>query len=197
MTTLSPPLPAVKPEGRWEAVLARARAAAPEAFDADGRPLNLVRGEWGTRGHPRPVISPVDGTLLTWLPMLDLPEARDAVRAGADEARAWGRVDLDERRRRVAACLDELQEHRELVASIATDDPVVAATVSERLRAFKVGVNRVRSRGDREEAFGGLGESWRGAFVGGEHLVRAVTTGEGDDRLYGTFPHGTLLPERR
>jgi acyl-CoA reductase-like NAD-dependent aldehyde dehydrogenase len=501
-------------------VLARARAAAPEAFDADGRPLNLVRGEWGTRGHPRPVISPVDGTLLTWLPMLDLPEARDAVRAGADEARAWGRVDLDERRRRVAACLDELQEHRELlayllvweigkpfrqslvevdrtisgvrwyvdeierlqarrtpvglvsnvaswnyplsvlvhampvqvlcgnasiaktptdgglvtltvalgmarrqglpvslvsgsgarlsealvrsdavgavafvggkengrvvaagledrgtrhmlemegvnaygvwgfsdwpdlaaqihrgfeyakqrctayvrwvverrlfpdflgtylgvvtnlrighpllvadpddpppdvdfgplisarqaedlreryeeavtlgalmlhrgrlddsrllpdqdtsayfrpvalvdvprncslyheepfgpvdtfvvvdrldeliaemnvsngalVASIATDDPVVAATVSGRLRAFKVGVNRVRSRGDREEAFGGLGESWRGAFVGGEHLVRAVTTGEGDDRLYGTFPHGTLLPERR
>ena len=44
-----------------------------------------------------------------------------------------------------------------LVASIATDDPDFAARVAEQLQAFKVGVNKPRSRGDREEVFGGLG----------------------------------------
>ncbi len=63
------------------------------------------------------------------------------------------------------------------------------------MRAFKVGHNRPRSRGDREELFGGLGASWRGAFVGGELLVRAATQGPGGERLPGNFPHYTLLPE--
>ena len=62
-----------------------------------------------------------------------------------------------------------------LVATIATGDARVAAEVSPRLQAFKVGVNALRSRGDREEPFGGYGESWQGCFVGGEHLIRAVT----------------------
>lgn len=64
-----------------------------------------------------------------------------------------------------------------LVASIATDDPDRGRHLAARLRAFKVGVNRMRSRGDRDETFGGVGESWEGAFVGGEHLVRAFTVG--------------------
>ena len=84
-----------------------------------------------------------------------------------------------------------------LVASIATDDDNLAARVGEELQAFKVGVNKPRSRGDREEVFGGKGASWKGAFVGGDLLVRAVTIGpEGDkEQLYGNFPSYSLYPE--
>ena len=85
-----------------------------------------------------------------------------------------------------------------LVASIATDDVDAAARVGEDLQAFKVGVNKPRSRGDREEVFGGLGASWKGAFVGGDLLVQAVTYGpEGpDEELYGNFPSYSRLPAR-
>lgn len=64
-----------------------------------------------------------------------------------------------------------------LVASVATDEPELAQRIAARLHAFKVGINALRSRGDREEAFGGKGGSWAGAFVGGTHLVRAFTGG--------------------
>jgi acyl-CoA reductase-like NAD-dependent aldehyde dehydrogenase len=85
-----------------------------------------------------------------------------------------------------------------LVASVATDDPDFAARVGEQLQAFKVGVNKPRSRGDREEVFGGIGESWKGAFVGGDLLVQAVTYGPegGEERLYGNFPGYSLYPTR-
>ena len=85
-----------------------------------------------------------------------------------------------------------------LVGSLATDDLEFAARVGEQLQSFKVGVNKPRSRGDREEVFGGLGHSWKGAFVGGDLLVQAVTYGpEGpDERLYGNFPGYSLLPSR-
>ena len=85
-----------------------------------------------------------------------------------------------------------------LVASLATDDSDFATRVSGQLQAFKVGVNKPRSRGDREEVFGGIGESWKGAFVGGDLLVRAVTMGpEGDsERLFGNFPDYSLFPSR-
>ncbi|MEP6697104.1 MAG: aldehyde dehydrogenase family protein [Pseudonocardiales bacterium] len=85
-----------------------------------------------------------------------------------------------------------------LVASVATDDADFAVRVSEQLQAFKVGVNKPRSRGDREEVFGGIGESWKGAFVGGDLLVQAVTHGpEGqEERLYGNFPDYSSYPPR-
>jgi len=85
-----------------------------------------------------------------------------------------------------------------LVASLATDNDDFATRVSGQLQAFKVGVNKPRSRGDREEVFGGLGESWKGAFVGGDLLVQAVTMGpEGDaERLFGNFPDYSLYPTR-
>ncbi len=79
-----------------------------------------------------------------------------------------------------------------LVASIATDDADFGARVAEQLQSFKVGINKPRSRGDREEVFGGKGASWKGAFVGGDLLVQAVTEGEG--HVYGNFPSYTLLP---
>lgn len=84
-----------------------------------------------------------------------------------------------------------------LVSSIATDDPQIARMVAGELRAFKVGTNTVRSRGDRDEVFGGMGASWKGCFVGGKYLVQSVTRGPAGERLYGTFPDYTLLPETR
>ncbi|NGM11632.1 aldehyde dehydrogenase [Verrucosispora sp. CWR15] len=80
-----------------------------------------------------------------------------------------------------------------LVASLACDDTDEAAKLAVDLQAFKVGINKPRSRGDRQEPFGGRGASWKGAFVGGDLLVQAVTVGD-DDRLYGNFQDRTALP---
>jgi acyl-CoA reductase-like NAD-dependent aldehyde dehydrogenase len=74
-----------------------------------------------------------------------------------------------------------------LVASIATDDEQFARGLVGEVQAFKVGINAPRSRGDKAEPFGGRGHSWKGAFVGGEHLVHAVTDGPPGERLYGNF----------
>jgi acyl-CoA reductase-like NAD-dependent aldehyde dehydrogenase len=82
-----------------------------------------------------------------------------------------------------------------LVSSIACDDQKIARRVASELRAFKVGINSVRSRGDREEVFGGIGQSWKGCFVGGRYLVLAVTSGQAGEKLYGNFPDYTQLPE--
>nr|WP_225938078.1 aldehyde dehydrogenase family protein [Myxococcus sp. RHSTA-1-4] len=73
-----------------------------------------------------------------------------------------------------------------LVASVATDDPELAERIAARLNAFKVGINTLRSRGDREESFGGRGGSWAGAFVGGTYLVRAFT--DGPHPIEGNWP---------
>jgi acyl-CoA reductase-like NAD-dependent aldehyde dehydrogenase len=75
-----------------------------------------------------------------------------------------------------------------LVASLACDDEEKAGRLAEQVQAFKVGVNTLRSRGDKDEAFGGRGASWKGAFVGGEYLVHAVTEGPPGENLYGNFP---------
>jgi acyl-CoA reductase-like NAD-dependent aldehyde dehydrogenase len=81
-----------------------------------------------------------------------------------------------------------------LVASLACDDEQLAGRLALDLQAFKVGINKPRSRGDRAEAFGGRGASWKGAFVGGDLLVHAVTTGEAEERLYGNFPDYNRYP---
>lgn len=81
-----------------------------------------------------------------------------------------------------------------LVASIACDDTELATKLTHQVQAFKVGVNAPRSRGDRAEAFGGRGASWKGAFVGGAHLVQAVTQGPPGENLYGNFPRYSRIP---
>jgi acyl-CoA reductase-like NAD-dependent aldehyde dehydrogenase len=81
-----------------------------------------------------------------------------------------------------------------LVASLSCDDERTAARLTPQIRAFKVGLGRPRSRGDRAELFGGFGASWRGAFVGGDLLVRAVTDGPPGERLPGNFPDYHLMP---
>jgi acyl-CoA reductase-like NAD-dependent aldehyde dehydrogenase len=81
-----------------------------------------------------------------------------------------------------------------LVASLACDDEDLATKLAVDLQAFKVGINRPRSRGDRAEPFGGRGASWKGAFVGGELLVQAVTIGDARERLYGNFADHARYP---
>ncbi|MGJ7440892.1 aldehyde dehydrogenase family protein [Aquipuribacter sp. MA13-6] len=81
-----------------------------------------------------------------------------------------------------------------LVASLACDDTALAARLAEHVQAFKVGINQPRSRGDRAEPFGGRGGSWKGAFVGGTHLVHAVTQGPAGEHLYGNFPGYSRTP---
>ncbi|UOQ71272.1 aldehyde dehydrogenase family protein [Hymenobacter cellulosilyticus] len=83
-----------------------------------------------------------------------------------------------------------------LVGALASDDEKWAQRTAKEVRAFKMGVNKLRSRGDREEVFGGLGESWKGAFVGGKLLVEAVTEGVPAQPVLGNYPEATLLPEK-
>ncbi|MFC5719330.1 aldehyde dehydrogenase family protein [Streptomyces gamaensis] len=86
-----------------------------------------------------------------------------------------------------------------LVATLSCDDAAAYERLAPQIRAFKTGHGRPRSRGDREELFGGFGASWRGAFVGGELLVRAVTRpvsarAARAERLPGNFPDYHLMP---
>ncbi|MFG2998637.1 aldehyde dehydrogenase family protein [Streptomyces sp. NPDC048340] len=81
-----------------------------------------------------------------------------------------------------------------LCATLSTDDPATFSRLAPQIRAFKIGHGKPRSRGDREELFGGFGGSWRGAFVGGELLVHAVTNGPEGERLPGNFPEYQLMP---
>lgn len=84
-----------------------------------------------------------------------------------------------------------------LVSTLSTHDEDLAARVESQVHAFKFGLNAPRSRGDKEEPFGGVGESWSGCFVGGRYLVEAVTRGRADDSLHGRFAHYVRLPQRR
>jgi hypothetical protein len=81
-----------------------------------------------------------------------------------------------------------------LVASIACDNERLARRLADQVHAFKVGINAPRSRGDKAEPFGGRGASWKGAFVGGQFLVHAVTQGPPDEQLYGNFPDYQRYP---
>ncbi len=81
-----------------------------------------------------------------------------------------------------------------LVSSIASDNLELAQKLTEHVNAYKVGINRVRSRGDKQEPFGGKGASWKGAFVGGKYLVQAVTEGPPGEKLFGNFPDHHTYP---
>ncbi len=85
-----------------------------------------------------------------------------------------------------------------LVSSIACDDAALVTKIAAQLRSYKVGINVARSRGDRDETFGGLGQSWKGCFVGGRLLVEAVTRGSGpEEQPFGNFSEYTRLPDQR
>jgi acyl-CoA reductase-like NAD-dependent aldehyde dehydrogenase len=105
----------VRPGARWEDAYARCRSVAPEAFEPD-RVRNLWNGQWQAAGSPAEATSPVDGGPIAGPPMLGLEQGLEAVAAAAAEHRDWTRVELDERRARVARCVDQLEAHRELLA---------------------------------------------------------------------------------
>lgn len=99
----------------WEDAYARCHQIAPEAFERD-RVRNLWGGDWHLAGNPTEATSPIDGSPIAGPPMLQLEQALQAVAAAAAEHKEWVKVDLDERRARVARCVDQLQAHRELLA---------------------------------------------------------------------------------
>lgn len=109
-------MPIVAPAAEWDSLSKKLRATAPEAFDSEGRVLNLLDGEWKNPGFGRHYVCAIDGRNLGHIPMLDLDSALAAVKFAKSEALTWSRVDLDERRRRVAECLTDLKQHRELIA---------------------------------------------------------------------------------
>jgi hypothetical protein len=102
----------ILPAMEWDRLLAQTRALVPEAFNSERRILNLIGRKWQEPGYERPYKTPNDGTMLGALPFISYEIARNAVQFAADEQLEWARVDLDERRRRVQQCLDEMKLNR-------------------------------------------------------------------------------------
>ena len=98
-----------KPGTSWDEVYARARSAAPEAFDAD-RIANLAGGEWQRIGDPGEHTTPVDGSRLQGPPRISHDQAVEAVSYAKREHDAWQSVDLDERKSRVAEAVAGMRE---------------------------------------------------------------------------------------
>lgn len=147
-----------KPGTEWNQVYTQCVQVAPEAFHED-RLLNYWAGRWQRDGASMPVTSPVDGSTIAGPPRLGQNEAAAAVRATVDAHRSWRDVPPATRGAKVHAALDEMQQHRDLMAL---------------LLVWEIGK--------------------RGAFVGGELLVQAVTQGPPDERPYGNFPSYSLYP---
>ncbi|MCU1599986.1 MAG: dehydrogenase, partial [Frankiales bacterium] len=73
----------LKPGTSWDDAYGRARAIAPEAFDAD-RINNLIGGEWQKVGSPGDHVTPVDGTPIQGPPRIDHATAVAAVSQAAN-----------------------------------------------------------------------------------------------------------------
>src|SRR5581483_5890043 len=97
------------------AVLGRVSRTVPEAFHS-GVPRNLIAGEWVAGDQPTPIVSPVDGSVISALPKLDSAGAHRAVAATAERHLAWGAVPLSERRARVTAAVESMTEIRDDLA---------------------------------------------------------------------------------
>jgi acyl-CoA reductase-like NAD-dependent aldehyde dehydrogenase len=108
----------ISPTVEWNNIIAQTRALVPEAFSSDGRVLNLLEGAWGTPGNGKMVISPIDGTQLGSLPMIDLDEAKRAVKYCALEFKTWSKVSLDQRKQKVSDTLAALKQHRDLIGRL-------------------------------------------------------------------------------
>jgi acyl-CoA reductase-like NAD-dependent aldehyde dehydrogenase len=108
----------ILPALEWDKLLAQTRALVPEAFNSDRSILNLIGGEWQEPGYDRPYKTPNDSTMLGALPFISYEVARNAVEFAAKEQSAWAQVDLDERRRRVQQCLNDMKQNRVLLISL-------------------------------------------------------------------------------
>jgi len=110
----------LKPEAEWHHLMTQMKALVPEAFDSKGQVLNLIGGEWRNAGNPKMFLSSVDGSPLGYYPMIDLETGKEAVRLANKEGILWAKTDLDTRKTKVAACLEQLKKHHELLAYILT-----------------------------------------------------------------------------
>jgi acyl-CoA reductase-like NAD-dependent aldehyde dehydrogenase len=108
----------ILPALEWNKLLAQTRTLVPEAFCSDGRILNLIGGDWQEPGYDRPYKTPNDGITLGALPFVSYEVARNAVEFAAKEQPVWAQVDLDERRRRVQECLNDMRQSRELLLTV-------------------------------------------------------------------------------
>ncbi|HTB93700.1 MAG TPA: hypothetical protein VK728_12785, partial [Candidatus Sulfotelmatobacter sp.] len=89
-------MPIVAPVAEWSSLFGRMKVEAPEAFDSEGRVLNLMEGEWKDPGFGKHYESPIDGRSLGRIPMIELETARMAVKFAKSEAAGWAKTDLDE-----------------------------------------------------------------------------------------------------
>ena len=108
----------ISPQVEYAALLAQVKQLAPEIFTAEGGFLNLMEGRWQEPGRPREFRSPIDGTVLGSLPMLNQDAAIRAVVAAKNEAAGWASTSHDERRTKVQAALDLLRPQVELIGKL-------------------------------------------------------------------------------
>ncbi len=108
----------IHPDYEWDVLSKQAAALVPEAVQGASYPLNFMNGVWGEPGNRKHFQSPVDGSVITHLPMIDLVLARRAVEGAARQAQDWNKVDLDERKRRITECLEALRTNRKLIAGL-------------------------------------------------------------------------------
>jgi len=107
----------LKPGTSWAETYARCVSVAPEAFEPD-RILNLIGGDWARVGRPGDHVTPVDGSPIQGPPRVDRATAEQAVRDARQAHDDWSKVDLDERRERVTRAVDEMSQHRDLLAML-------------------------------------------------------------------------------
>ncbi len=90
-------------------------AAAPEAFH-DDRVLNHWGGCWQRDGRPAPVFSPLDGTAIAGPPRWTGPARARPWRARSRSTGSGGTCPSAERKARVAAAVEAMAAHRDLLA---------------------------------------------------------------------------------
>ncbi|MBC8084404.1 MAG: aldehyde dehydrogenase family protein, partial [Hymenobacter sp.] len=108
----------ISPQVEFSGLLNQMKIVVPEVFSPDGKILNLLEGRWQQIGTPREFTSPVDGSQLGWMPMLNRETALRGVLFAKGEAAAWAATDLDERKRKVQDCLVQLRQHVELTGRL-------------------------------------------------------------------------------
>ncbi|MFM8908760.1 MAG: aldehyde dehydrogenase family protein, partial [Actinomycetota bacterium] len=107
----------VKPGAAWADFHARARAAAPEAFEAQAL-RNLIGGEWVSGGTTRPHTVSVDGSHIVGAPVITSAEAHRAMSLAVKQDKEWSKVPLDERMSRVKKAVSLLREQRDIIAGL-------------------------------------------------------------------------------
>lgn len=107
----------IKAGNDFATIYQAARRVAPEAFDEQSI-RNLIGMEWVVLGEKREHQTPVDGSFIVGPSMLNLAQAENAVKLATKLDADWGKVNLDERKSRVAKALELLAEHRDLIAQL-------------------------------------------------------------------------------